>query len=282
MSAARGAGLEGAAAPLLSLPAVLLFVVVLAVPLGLLLAASLTVDGAASVANYSAFFGDGHRLEVLGTTVIYGAVVTAASLVVAYPYAYAMARARGALQTLLLLGMFLPMTTSVIVKTFGWTVLLRSSGLVNRTLMALGVTDAPVRLLFTETGLYIGTVSLLLPFMVLPIYAVLRLVPPALDEAATTLGAGRFFIFTRVTLPLSLPGVLTGIAFVFSMTVAAYVIPSLLAGARFQVLSKVAANAFLSVDDPRLGATVSVVMLAVCIGGAGLASRLATLAGRGR
>lgn len=257
------------------MPALLLFFVVLAIPLGFLLASSLTVEGSVSLAHYRGFFSDPHRLEVLRTTILYGSVVTFAALLVAYPYAYAMAQAPGWLQTVLLLGVFLPMTTSVIVKAFGWTVLLRSSGPVNQALMALGITESPVRLLLTEAGLYVGTVSLLLPYMVLPIYAVLRLVPPALHEAAATLGASAFYGFTRVTLPLSLPGVLTGVAFVFSMTVAAYVIPSLLAGARFQVLSKVAANAFLTVDNPKLGATVSVLLLGICIAVAALGVRMA-------
>lgn len=287
MSAITGAATRrprrlGEATSLLALPAVLVFAVALAIPLGLLLLASVRVDGSFTVANYTRFFGDSHRLLVLGNTVTYGVIVTLTATVVAYPYAFAMARAPAALQTVLLLGIFLPMTSSVIVKTFGWQVLLKGSGLVNSLLMALGLTDAPVRLLFTETGLYIGTVSLLLPYMVLPIYAVMRLVPRSLEEAAATLGGSRLFVLLRVTLPLSMPGVLTGMAFVFSMTTAAYVIPSLLAGARFQVLSKVAANAYLVMDDARLGATVSAVMLVLAGGGAALLTRFATLASRAR
>jgi putative spermidine/putrescine transport system permease protein len=247
----------------LALPAALYFVVALAIPLALLLAQSLRGSEGVGIANYVAYLGDPFNRAVVGNTLRYGLYVTALSLIVGYAYAYAMARAGARVQMALLVAAILPMTASVIVKTFGWQILLRSNGPINQALVGLGLIDAPVQLLFTETGLFIGTTSILLPYMVLPIFSVLRQIPREQEEAAACLGAGPMFRFIHVILPLSIPGIVAGIAFVFSMAVSAYVIPSLLTGAGYQTLSKVAANAFLVIMNPAQGSTVSVLLLLI-------------------
>jgi ABC-type spermidine/putrescine transport system permease subunit I len=103
----------------------------------------------------------------------------------------------------------LPLAASVIVKTFAWTILLRSDGVINRTLMALGLTNVPIRMIFTETALVIGAMNIFLPFTILPIYSVVAQLDPRLSEAAATLGASPIAIFTRVIVPLTLPGVIS-------------------------------------------------------------------------
>jgi putative spermidine/putrescine transport system permease protein len=131
--------------------------------------------------------------------------------------------------------------------------------------MALGVVDEPVKLLFNERGLVIAAVHVFLPFMVLPIFTVARQIDSRLREAAATLGARPVYAFTRVTWPLSLPGVVTGCAFVFSMAVSMYVIPSLLIGDRFPTLPALMARAYLFMRDRQSGSTMAVVLLLIAV-----------------
>ena len=150
--------------------------------------------------------------------------------------------------------------------------------MLNETLMSLGLTEAPIRMLFTETALIIGAAKVFLPFMVLPLYAVLRTMDNRLPEAAATLGAGPVFRFFHVTLPLSLPGVVAGCAFVFSLAISMYVIPSLIVGEQQQTMSMMIARSFLYLRNEALGATISSILLiiaiAVVMGSSILAARL--------
>lgn len=135
--------------------------------------------------------------------------------------------ARSALRSLLLATLFLPLAASVIVKAFAWTILLRSDGIVNETLIALGIIEDPIRMIFTETALIVGAVNIFLPFMILPIYAIVAQLDSRYAEAAATLGASPVVTFFRVILPLTLPGIIAGVALVFSLSVSAYVVPTL-------------------------------------------------------
>lgn len=250
---------------LLALPGTLYLAVAFAVPLGLLLVSSLYVEGGLSLANYVRFFRDPFSWTVVWNTLRAALLTTAICLAVGYPAAFALARARGRLQALLLVALILPLSVGVVVKAFAWTILLRSDGVVNRLLLAAGIVDQPLRLLFTEAGLVLGAVNVFLPFMVLPIFSVVKLIDPRLGEAAATLGSGPVHRFLYVTLPLSMPGVIAGIAFVFSMSVSMYVIPTLLIGDRFKTLSILIARSFLFMRDRAVGSTVAVVLLAIAV-----------------
>ena len=151
------------------------------------------------------------------------------------------------------------------VKAFAWSILFRANGVLNSALMGIGLTDRPVRMLFTETALIVGAANVFLPFMVLPIYAVVRQLDTRLPEAAASLGATPFFRFTRVTLPLTLPGVVAGSAFVFSMAISMYVIPSLIVGERQQNLSMLIARSFLYLRNEPLGSTIAAILLGIAI-----------------
>jgi putative spermidine/putrescine transport system permease protein len=150
-------------------------------------------------------------------------------------------------------------------KAFAWSILFRSNGFFNQTLMAIGLTDAPLRMLFTETALVIGAANVFLPFMVLPIYAVLQQQDPNLPDAAATLGAGPFQRFFKVVLPLALPGVVAGCAFVFSMAVSMYVIPSLIVGERQQTVAMQIARSFLFLRNEQLGSSLSTILLLIAV-----------------
>lgn len=249
----------------LTVPATAYCLVFFAVPLGLLLVESLRGPGGWTLAGYAGFFGSAQAWVIMGRTLRLAALTTLVCLAIGYPAAFALAWARGALQSLLVAALLLPLSLSVIVKAFGWTVLLRANGVVNNGLQALGLTSAPLRLLFTEAGLLIGIVNIFLPFMVLPVFASVRQFDQRLSDAAATLGGGPIHSFVRVVLPLTLPGVVAGVTLVFSLSVAAYVIPTLLMGDAYQTLPTTIATAFLYLQDQQRGAVAGVVLLAMSL-----------------
>jgi len=250
---------------LLAVPGLAFLAVIYALPLLLLLFKSIQgVDGL-TLATYIDFFSDAFNRTVLWRTLRVALLTTLLALIIAYPTAFAMARAKGIWLTVFLVALVLPMSLGVIVKAFAWSILFRSNGFINTTLQTLGITDEPVRMLFTETALVIGAANVFLPFMVLPIYSVIRQLNSSLPEAASSLGATPWFRFTRVTLPLTLPGVVAGSAFTFSLAISMYVIPSLIVGERQQTLSMLIARSFLYLRNEPLGSTISAVLLVIAI-----------------
>lgn len=263
---------------LLALPAVLYLAIVYGVPLMMLLGRSILSGGTPSLAPFAAFLSDTFSWTVIGNTLRIAVLVTLLCLLIGYPTALALARARGAAQALILVAIILPLSVGVVVKAFAWQIVLRRDGVVSQLMMGLGLWSEPQRLLFTEAGLVIGAANVFVPFMILPIYSVLKLVDPRLGEAAATLGASPLYRFFKVALPLSLPGIVTGVAFVFSMAASMYVIPNLLIGDRFQTLATLTGRSFLFMRNEQLGSTTAVVLLvltvAVVVGSAALSKRL--------
>ena len=249
----------------LAVPAAAYVALLFAAPLAILLVESFRGPGGWTLAGYAGFFGSAYAWGVVGRTLRVAATVTAACLLLGYPAAFAMAAARGWLQSVLMAAVLLPLSLSVIVKAFGWTVMLRGTGLVSRLLQALGLADGPVRLLFTEWGLLIGAVNIFLPFMLLSIYASVRQIDGRLLDAAATLGGGPAYRFVRVALPLTMPGVVAGSTLVFSLSIAAYVIPTLLMGDTFQTLPTTVATACLYLQDPQRGSGAAVVLLGLSL-----------------
>ena len=250
---------------LLAVPGLAFLAIVYALPLVMLLFKSIQGAEGLTLVTYIDFFRDEFNQTVLWRTLRVALLTTLLALVIAYPTAFAMARAKGIWLTVFMVALVLPMSLGVIVKAFAWSILFRSNGFLNTTLQAVGITDEPVRMLFTETALIIGAANVFLPFMVLPIYSVIRQLNSSLPEAASSLGATPWFRFTRVTLPLSLPGVVAGSAFTFSLAISMYVIPSLIVGERQQTLSMLIARSFLYLRNEPLGSTISAVLLAIAI-----------------
>jgi putative spermidine/putrescine transport system permease protein len=251
---------------LLVVPGLAFLCLIYALPLILLLLKSFRdAAGDLSLAGYIDIFSDPYQRDVLWRTLRVALMVTALALVIAWPTAVAMRRAKGGWLTLFLVAMVLPMSLGVVVKAFAWSILFRNNGMLNQTLMALGITDAPIRMLFTETALVIGAANVFLPFMVLPIYAVLNQQDPNLPDAAATLGAGPLRRFFKIALPLTLPGVVAGCAFVFSMAVSMYVIPSLIVGERQQTAPMQIARSFLFLRNEQLGSSLSSILLLIAV-----------------
>jgi putative spermidine/putrescine transport system permease protein len=251
---------------LLALPAVVYMLVVFALPVLVLMVRSFTGPEGLTLSGYAAFLGDGFNWRVIANTLRVAGLVTLVCLVIGYPTAVALARARGWVQSALLVSIILPLSVGVVVKAFAWQIVLRRDGLLAGFLVATGVWDTPQLLLFTETGLVLGAANLFVPFMILPIYSVLKLVDPNLQDAAATLGASPVYRFFKVALPLAMPGIISGAAIVFSLAMSMYVIPSLLIGDRFQTLATLTGRAFLLMRNEQLGSITAVVLLVLAVG----------------
>jgi putative spermidine/putrescine transport system permease protein len=247
------------------LPGLVFMVLAFAIPVLILVADSFRDAGGFTLIGYGKVLGDPYYIGIIGNSLLLGVITTVGSLLIGYPAAFALSRAPARLQVLLFALIFLPLTVSIIVKTFGLAIMMRRDGILNWLLLTLGFIDRPMRLVFTEFALYFGMINVFLPFMILPIYSVMRQLDPRLTDAAASLGAGPVTTFRKVTLPLTMPGVVAGISLVFSISVAAYVTPGLLIGDRFMTMSQVMAKAYLNIRDFNLGASMAVVMLVVAV-----------------
>ena len=213
------------------------------------------------LSNYSKFLFDRFYRQVLVGTLVLGAEVTALCLVLGYPLAYSLSRARGLKRAVLYFCILMPLLTSTVVRTFGWMILLANNGFINKTLMSLRLIESPVRLMYNVTGVIVALVEVLLPFMVLALDTALLNIDLSLYEAARNLGARGPRIFLRITLPLSLPGVVSGCVLVFTGALSAFVTPTLIAGARLKVMSTVIYQQAMALLDWPFGAAIAFVML---------------------
>lgn len=250
---------------LLAAPALAYMAVVFALPVLVLILRSFSTPTGPSIAAYVSFLSDGFNWRVIGNTLRIAALTSILCLALGYPTAVALARSKGAVQALLLVAIILPLSVGVIVKAFAWQIVLRRDGVVASFLVMTGIWDKPQLLLFTESGLVIGAANVFLPFMILPIYSVLKLIDPNLQSAAATLGAPPLYRFFRLALPMAMPGIISGTAIVFSLAASMYVIPTLLIGDRFQTLATLTARAFLLMRNEQLGSTTATVLLVLAV-----------------
>lgn len=254
---------------LLLLPPLLFLIVFFVLPMLLFLREGFvgveeaTRERSFTLANYMRFLGSPAHMKVLWNSLKLGVVVTALCLVVGYPLAYAMARFGPRWQRWILIAVISPLMISVVIRTFAWQVILRNRGPLNDFLIDLGIIDSPLRLLFTFTGVVIGLMHVFLPYMVLPLAAVIEKMDPKLEEAARSLGANAFRRFFEVVLPLSVPGILAGSMLVFTASVSAYVVPELLGGERVQVIPTMLTQQILILLDWQFGAAISTILIAL-------------------
>src|SRR5450432_4544977 len=219
----------------LILPLAALFVAFFVAPLLVLLALSLHTDVAMktwTAANYAKFFTDSFSYSILFDTLLLGVKATLVCLLFGYPVAWLCARASARWQSVLLFLVILPILTSVVVRTFAWIVILGRQGVLNQIALGLGLVDEPLKLLYTETGVVMVLAQVQMPLMVLPILTVLSKMDPNLADASRVLGAGEWRTLWRVTLPLSVPGIIAGCILTYSASITAFVTQSLIGGAR--------------------------------------------------
>ena len=239
-AAAAGAPVRAAARHLLVAPVAVLLLGFFVLPyVNLVVISTMTPSPTAAylrvftLANYGRIVGDGFTWGVILHTLQIGVLTTLVALAVSYPLAYQLARAARAYRGLLMALVISPLLVGVLIRTYGWMILLQDTGLINQALQAMGLHALP--LMYNDLGVMIGLVHVFIPFMVLAIAGPIRAIDPEVELAARSLGAGFWRAFWRVTFPLSIPGVVAGTILVFVLTISSYVIPSLLGG--FKVLT---------------------------------------------
>lgn len=215
--------------------------------------------------HYARFFADGFYLAVLWDTLVLGGLVTAAALLLGYPLAYHLARTRSRWKPLLIVCILSPLLVGIVIRCYGWMILLADRGLINASLVEAGWIAGPLPLMYNRFGVGIALVHVFLPFMVLSLTGVLKRIDPHLLEAATTLGASPWRAFLEVTLPLSLPGILAGSLLVFSLAISSFVVPVLLGGFKVLVLPMIVYEQVLSVFDWPFGAANALVLLVLSV-----------------
>lgn len=192
-----------------------------------------------------------------------GVITTVICLALAYPMAYFIAKFDENSQSILILLVTIPMWINTLLRTYAWISLLSDNGIVNSFLKMIGLN--PVNMMYTNFSVVMGLVCDLVPFMVIPIHTSLAKMDYSLIEAASDLGASRFKVFTKVTLKLSLPGVINGVAMVFLLSISAFVIPVLLGGHQFVLIGNLIENQFISVGDWNFGSAISVILAIVIL-----------------
>jgi putative spermidine/putrescine transport system permease protein len=227
---------------LLLAPSVTAVLVCFVVPLALMVSAGFdrfvppsTVVPAFTLGNFWRFFGDPFYRAIFAQTVGMGLAVVVFCALLSYPLAYALARGRSRWRGLLVIVILSPLMISVVVRSYGWTILLMQGGPLDAAATALGM-PAP-HLLFTMTGTIIALAEVLLPFMIFTLSSVLQHVDAGLEESAQSLGASRWLVFRDIVLPLSLPGLAAGALLVFVLAISAFATPVLVGGATTQVMA---------------------------------------------
>jgi spermidine/putrescine transport system permease protein len=213
-----------------------------------------------NISNYTRLF-DTLYLKILGYSLQVGLETTIISLLVGYPLAYYIARAPARQRSLLLFLILLPFWTNFIIRIYAWIMILRAEGFLNSALQWIGIIQEPLSILYTPTAVLIGMVYEFLPFMVLPLYTSLEKIQQAQLEAAADLGTPPWKAFLRVTLPLSVPGMIAGTILVLIPAMGMFVVPDLLGGAKTMLIGNVVRNQFLTARDWPFGAAVSMVLM---------------------
>jgi putative spermidine/putrescine transport system permease protein len=216
-------------------------------------------------AHYWHALSDSYVLLIIGRTLMIGVIVTMTTLLLGYPVAYHLAYSRSRWAGLLYVFVLSPLLVGVVVRTFSWLIILSRNGLVNQSLIALGLTGSPLPLVNNTLGVVIALTHVLLPFLILPLLGNLQAISPDLSLAARSLGASRARAFFRVTLPLSIPGIQAGTVLVFVLAISAYVTPAMLGGAGGRTMSVLIVQYLIESFRWPAGAALALILAAIGI-----------------
>jgi putative spermidine/putrescine transport system permease protein len=245
-------------------PALVFLAVFFVYPLMRMLALSMAAKEG-PFAYYASILASPVYMTVLGLTFKTALGVTLLCMVLGVPTAYLLASLQGIWRNVLLVAVALPFLTSILIRTYAWMAILGRNGVVNQLLLGAGVTEAPVRLMYTEFGVYVGMVHVLLPFMILPVYSVMSAIDGRLLRAAESLGASpRRALFT-VFLPLALPGIASGALLVFLIAIGFYITPALLGGPKQVMISNLIEVQVTELLQWGFGSALAFVLLAATI-----------------
>ena len=251
---------------ILTAPATLLFATMVLVPLLLtaLLALnsyddSVGIKSTYDLHNYLAIFGDDYYLRIFWRTFWIAGLTTLICVIVGAPEAYVLSRMSRKWRAFFLIVILAPLLVSVVVRAFGWSMLLSADGLINHALQALGM--APVKMLYTSGAIVVALVHVMLPFMVSPVWTALQRLDPTVEHAALSLNASQATVLRRILLPQVAPGVLSGSLIVFGLSASAFAIPGLLGGRRLKMVATTVYDEFLGSLNWPLGASIAIVLL---------------------
>jgi putative spermidine/putrescine transport system permease protein len=254
----------------LSAPALLVYAAFLVVPMGAIVLISFQhfefyggIQPGFTLKNYAEVFGDGYYWEIFGRTFWIALVVTAACAILGTFEAIVLNRMANPWKGLFLMIVLGPLLISVVVRTLGWALLFGSTGLVNKGLALLGI--EPVQFMYANIGVIVALTHVLVPFVVISVWASLQRIDPAVERAAVSLGAGRAAVLRRVIVPLAMPGILSGSVIVFALAASAFATPAIIGGRRLKVIATAAYDEFLNTLNWPLGASLAVLLLIVNI-----------------
>jgi len=216
-------------------------------------------------ANYASIAGDGYYRAIFLRTFELALVVTALTIAIGVPEAYVLSRLSPRWRAVSMLIVLGPLLISVVVRTLGWAILLGNEGVINRALLATGLVQEPVKMMFTFTGVVVALVHVLVPFMVLAVWASLQKLDPATEQAAETLGAGPWTVLRRIVVPQVIPGVLSGGLIVFALVASAFATPAIIGGRRLKVVPTTIYDEFLGNLNWPLGAALAVVLVVIVL-----------------
>lgn len=255
----RGSGLGFA------MPAILLLLAFFIIPVAALLMRSVT-EPELGLQNYAALLGSATYAKVFFNTFFVAGLVTIVTMLIAFPVSWALAIMPPRWGAVIFAVILLSMWTNLLARTYAWMVLLQQTGLINRTLMALGLIDQPLQLTNNLVGVTIGMVYIMLPFMILPLYGVIKKIDPAILQAAALCGATKAQALRRVLLPLATPGLASGGLMVFVMSLGYFVTPSLLGGTANMMLPELIVQQVQSLVNWGMGGAAAFILLVVTLG----------------
>jgi putative spermidine/putrescine transport system permease protein len=245
-----------------AVPALLLIALFFVIPVVMLLLRSV-LEPEPGLGNYETLFGSTTYLRIFMNTFTVSAVVTVIAVLIGFPVAWMLAIMPSRWAAIVFAIILLSMWTNLLARTYAWMVLLQRTGLINKTLIGLGIIDEPLTLVNNLTGVTIGMVYIMLPFMILPLVGTLRAIDPMTLRAAALCGASPFQAFRRILLPLSLPGIAAGGLMVFVMSLGYFVTPALLGGTSNMMLAEMIAQTVQSLLNWGLGSAAAFVLLVV-------------------
>ena len=258
----------GRAPWLLSAPALTLYATFLVAPLASVLLISFFdfafyggIRVTFTLKNYLEILTDGYYWEIFGRTFGVSALVTAACVVLGTAEAYVLSRMRNPWKGVFLMIVLGPLLISVVVRTLGWALLFGSTGLISKTLQALGLASEPVNLMYTNLGVGIALTHVMVPFMVISVWASLQRVNPQTEAAAVSLGASPFTVVWRIVVPQVMPGILSGAIMVFALSASAFATPAIVGGRRLKTVATAAYDEFLNTLNWPLGAALAALLL---------------------
>jgi putative spermidine/putrescine transport system permease protein len=260
---------------LLLVPGVLFLTLFLVIPIVMTIASTFYQEGSFTVQGYLSFLTDPYNLKILWTTLQVSLVTTLACILLGFPAAYYISKLGPRKKGILLALAIFPLLTSSVVRSFSWMIILGKKGLLNSSLLSIGLIEKPLEILYTPTAMMIGMIHLFLPLIIITLVGVMENIDPDLLKAAESLGASKFTAFRKVILPLSMPGLIIGSILVFVGSLTAYTTPALLGGKQMVISTFLYQNA-VTLNDWHMASVIATIMIVVTFVVIGLMNKIAT------